>query len=204
VRRQAIETLKLVYFQLAYLQQTLPVLEHNDQLLSQIQQVVESRYRVGQGNQQDVLKAQLQHTEILREIAMHHQEEEQLEAQLKQLLNRSQSSPDIVTEALSSTSLKYSDSDLLNLVQGQNPDVRSRSEMVRRQESQVELSEPKNQIRSNPGIETRLWQRALWPLVTSRYECRRSSSSASTGDQASHFTIPVVRFYPEPSRFGSL
>ncbi len=88
VQRQAIETLKLVYFQLAYLQQTLPILERNDQLLSQIQQAVESRYRVGQGNQQDVLKAQLQHTKILREIAMHHQEEEQLQAQLKQVLNR--------------------------------------------------------------------------------------------------------------------
>jgi cobalt-zinc-cadmium efflux system outer membrane protein len=140
VRRQAIETLKLAYFQLAYLQQTLPVLERNDQLLSQIQQAVESRYRVGHGNQQDVLKAQLQHTKILREIAMHHQEEEQLEAQLKQVLSRAQSSPDIVTEPLSPTALSYSDVDLLNRVRDQNPAVRSRSEMVRRQESQVELS----------------------------------------------------------------
>jgi len=32
--------------------------------------------RVGQGNQQDVLKAQLQHTKILQEIAHHHQEED--------------------------------------------------------------------------------------------------------------------------------
>ncbi len=140
VRRQAIETLKLVYFKLAYLQQALPILERNDQLLSQIQQVVESRYRVGQGNQQDVLKAQLQHTKILREIAMQHQEEEQLEAQLKQVLNRSQSSPDIVPETLSPTALRYSDADLLNRVRDQNPDVRSRSEIVRRRESQVELS----------------------------------------------------------------
>ncbi len=140
VQRQTIETLKLVYFQLAYLQQTLPVLERNDQLLSQIQQAVESRYRVGQGNQQDVLKAQLQHTKILREIAMHHQEEEQLQAQLKQVLSRAQNSPDIVTEALSPTPLKDSDSDLLNRVRDQNPEVRSRAEMVRRQEAQVELS----------------------------------------------------------------
>jgi outer membrane protein TolC len=140
VRLQAIETLKLDYFQLAYLQQTLPVLERNDQLLSQIQQAVESRYRVGQGSQQDVLKSQLQHTKILREIAMHHQEEEQLQAQLKQVLNRAQNSPDIVTVALSPTPLSYSDVDLLNRVRDQNPDVRSRSEMVRRQESRVELS----------------------------------------------------------------
>src|SRR5258708_6274472 len=140
VRRQTIETLKLVYFKLAYLQQTLPVLERNDQLLSQMQQSVESRYRVGQGNQQDVIKTQLQHTKILREIAMHHQEEEQLQAQLKQVLSRAQSSPDIVTEALSQTPLHYSDAELLNRVRDQNSSVRSRAEMVRRQQSQVELS----------------------------------------------------------------
>jgi outer membrane protein, heavy metal efflux system len=140
VRRQAIETLKLTYFQLAYLQQTLPVLERNDQLLSQIEQAAEARYRAGQGNQQDVLRAQLQHTKILREIAMHHQQEEQLEAQLKQVLNRPQTSSDIVADALSHASLKYSDAELLNRVRDQNSDVRSRAEMVRRQESQVELS----------------------------------------------------------------
>jgi outer membrane protein, heavy metal efflux system len=140
VRSQAIETLKLAYFQLAYLQQTLPILERNDQILNQIQQVAESRYRVGQGNQQDVLKAQLQHTKILQEIAMHHQQEEQLEAQVKQVLSRAQSSPGIVTEPLSETILTHSDAELLNRVGDQNPDVRSRSEMVHRQELQVELS----------------------------------------------------------------
>jgi cobalt-zinc-cadmium efflux system outer membrane protein len=140
VRSQTIETLKLVYFQLAYLQQTLPILERNDQILGQIQQVAESRYRVGQGNQQDVLKAQLQRTKILQEIAMHHQQEEQLEAQLKQVLSRAQSSPDIVTEALFQSVLTHTDAELLDRVQDQNPDVRSRSEMVHRQESQVELS----------------------------------------------------------------
>jgi cobalt-zinc-cadmium efflux system outer membrane protein len=140
VRSQVIETLKLVYFQLAYLQQTLPTLARNDQILSQIQQVAESRYRVGQGNQQDVLRAQLQHTKILQEIAMHHQQEEQLEAQLKQALSRAQSSPDIVTEPLTQTALTETDAELLNRAQDQNPDVRSRSEMLRRQETQVELS----------------------------------------------------------------
>lgn len=140
VRSQAIEALKLVYFQLAYLQQTLPILERNDQILGQIQQVSESRYRVGQGNQQDVLMAQLQHTKILREIAMHHQDEERLEAQMKQVLSRAQSSPNIVTEPLSQTALTLTDAELLDRVRDQNPDVRSRAEMVHRQESQVEVS----------------------------------------------------------------
>jgi len=140
VRRRAVESLKLAYFQLAYLQQTLGILERNDQLLNQVQQVVESRYRVGQGNQQDVLKAQIQHTKILQEIAHHHQEVGQLEAQLKQILNRPQTSPDIVAEPLTPTSLLYTDAQLLQRVQDQNPDIRSRQQMVQGQEARVDLA----------------------------------------------------------------
>jgi cobalt-zinc-cadmium efflux system outer membrane protein len=140
VRRQVIENLKQVYFRLAYIQQTLGILQRNDQLLNQVQEVAENRYRVGQGNQQDVLKAQLQHTKILQEIAHHHQEEGQLEAQLKQILNRPQESPDIVTENLVTTPLRYSAADLLQKTRENNPDVRAHAAMVRGQETQVELA----------------------------------------------------------------
>jgi cobalt-zinc-cadmium efflux system outer membrane protein len=140
VRRQVIENLKQVYFRLAYIQQTLGILQRNDQLLNQVQEVAENRYRVGQGNQQDVLKAQLQHTKILQEIAHHQQEEGQLEAQLKQILNRPQESPDIVTENLVTTPLRYSAADLLQKTRENNPDVRAHAAMVRGQETQVELA----------------------------------------------------------------
>ena len=67
IRRTVVGNLKIVYFQLAYIQQTLGVLQKSDELLNQVQQAAEARYRVGHGNQQDVLKAQLQHTKILQE-----------------------------------------------------------------------------------------------------------------------------------------
>ena len=100
VRRTVVGNLKMVYFRLAYIQQTLGVLQRSDELLNQVQEASEARYRVGQGNQQDVLKAQLQHTKILQEIAHHHQEEGLLEAQIKQVLGRPQESADIVAETL--------------------------------------------------------------------------------------------------------
>jgi len=100
VRRMVVGNLKIVYFKLAYIQQTVGVLEKSDQLLNQVEQATEARYRVGQGNQQDVLKAQLQHTKILQEIAHHHQEEGLLEAQIKQLLGRPQDSSDVVADTL--------------------------------------------------------------------------------------------------------
>jgi len=140
VRRTVTDKLKAVYFRLAYLQQTLSVLDRNAQLLKDVEQIVESRYRVGKGNQQEVLKAQLQSTKILQEITMHHREVGQLEAQLKQLLNRPQESPDIQTEPLAARSLTYSASDLLSLAKQENPNVKAQEAMLAKTESQVELA----------------------------------------------------------------
>jgi len=132
--------LKMVYFHLAYIQQTLSVLQKSDELLNQVQEASEARYRVGQGNQQDVLKAQLQHTKILQEIAHHHQEEGLLEAQIKQLLGRPQESADIVAETLTVRSLPYHAAELLQRAREQNPDVRSKAASIQQQETQVELA----------------------------------------------------------------
>ena len=140
VRRRVIESLKLAYYRLAYVQQTLGIVDSNDRLLGQLEQVVESRYRVGQGRQQDVLRAQLQHTKLLQEVAMRHQEEGQLQAQLKQTLNRPKTSPDIVAEPLAPTVLQRSDADLLQQAAEQNPDLRARRESLRGRQTQVELA----------------------------------------------------------------
>ncbi len=140
VRRMVVGNLKMVYFKLAYIQQTLGVLQKSDELLNQVQGATEARYRVGQGNQQDVLKAQLQHTKILQEIAHHHQEEGLLEAQIKQLVGRPQDSPDIFAEVLTVRSLSFSAPELLQKANEQNPDVRSKQASIRQQETQVDLA----------------------------------------------------------------
>ncbi len=140
VRRMVIGNLKAVYFQLAYIQQTLDVLLKSDELLNQVEQAAEARYRVGQGNQQGVLKTQLQHTKILQEIAHHHQEEGLLEAQIKQFLGRPQESADIIAETLTVRTLPYAATDLLQRAREQNPAVRSKQASIRQQEMQVELA----------------------------------------------------------------
>src|SRR5216684_3563503 len=140
MRLTVVGNLKMVYFHLAYIQQTLNVLHRSDALLTQVQEAAEARYRVGQGNQQDVLKAQLQHTKILQEIAHHHQEEGLLEAQIKQLLGRPQESAQIVAETLTVRALPYSAAALLPKAREQNTDVHSKQASIQRQETQVELA----------------------------------------------------------------
>src|SRR5438552_1476521 len=137
IRKTVVGNLKMVYFRLAYIQQTLGVLQNSDALLTQVQEASEVRYRVGQGNQQDVLKAQLQHTKILQEVAHHHQEEGLLEAQIKQFLHRPHESADIVAETLVLRRLPYSAAELLQKAREQNPDVHSKQASMRQQETQV-------------------------------------------------------------------
>src|SRR5580658_2200849 len=74
--------IKSAYYQLAYLSQTLAILNNDRQLLKQVEQAADARYRSGMGNQQDILQAQVQQTKLLRDISMHHLEEGKLQARL--------------------------------------------------------------------------------------------------------------------------
>ncbi len=140
VRREVIEQLKGAYFQLSYLQQTLGILYRDQRLLTEVEKIVEARYRVGQGNQQDVLKAQLEETKLLPEIALHHQEMGTLEARLKQLLNRPADSSDLTVETLTETPLPYTVDQLMTLIRTGNPNVEAEQQMVRQQGLQVDLA----------------------------------------------------------------
>ncbi len=68
VRRAVLAEVKTAYFQLAYLSKTLAILESDGELLLQVEQAADARYRSGMGTQQDVLQAQLQKTRLIREI----------------------------------------------------------------------------------------------------------------------------------------
>jgi cobalt-zinc-cadmium efflux system outer membrane protein len=140
VRRAMVEQLKVTYYRLAYLQQTLGILERDAALLSDVEQVAGARYRVGQGSQPDVLRAQLERTKLLREIEMHRREMASLEARLRQILARPPGSPDLATEPLTETALPASAGELLAGAPAQNPEVADAREKVRQQSLQVELA----------------------------------------------------------------
>jgi outer membrane protein TolC len=71
---------------------------------------------------------------------MHHLQVGKLEAQLKQLLNRSQESPDIETADLLETPLVQTYADLLAAAQAQNPEIAGAQKMIERQSLQVDLA----------------------------------------------------------------
>ena len=111
-QREVEEKVKEIYFELFYHRKTLAILDRNRDELQEIQRVAETRYRAGQGLQQYLIKAQLQTTEILKEHAMHRQEEDQEQFKLKQLLGRDPDSRNIEISYIEVTHLQLDSSKL--------------------------------------------------------------------------------------------
>jgi outer membrane protein TolC len=140
VRRSVLAGVKSAYFQLAYLSKTLGILENDGVLLQQVEKAADARYRAGKGNQQDLIQAQLERTKLLREITMRQLEVAKSQAQIKQLLGREQSPPDIETAELTETPLPYTYEELLAATTSQNPQIAAAAKMIERQKLQVDLA----------------------------------------------------------------
>jgi outer membrane protein TolC len=148
--------IKTTYYQLAYLWQTLGILQNDQQLLKQVERAADARYRSGMGSQQDILQAQVQQTKLLRDISMHHLEVGKLQARLKQLVNRPQSSLDIEPVALKETALAMSFDDIMAAAETQNPDLAATQLTIERQSLQVEAA--RKDFKPDFNIQA-IWQR---------------------------------------------
>jgi outer membrane protein, heavy metal efflux system len=140
VRRSVLQQVKEAYYQIAYVQETLEVLDRNSKLLEQLEKIADARYRVGQGSQQEILKSQLERTKLLREVAHHHELMNTQQALLRKLLNRPPGSPDISTEPLVETPLVYTSDELLAKVRTENPEIAGQQETVKKQSLQLEIA----------------------------------------------------------------
>jgi cobalt-zinc-cadmium efflux system outer membrane protein len=141
LRVSVTDQIKIIYLRLAYLDATLSILARNDAVLKPLIETGLSKYSLGQGSQADVLKAQIEHTKILREVTMHHEEMGQLQASLKALLHRPQSSPEIVPEPLSVTPLQKTAEELQGLVLTHNPEVSLGTADVQKQDAMLKSAQ---------------------------------------------------------------
>lgn len=139
-RRTILASVKTAYFELGYLSKQRTILKEDSALLLQVERAAEARYQTGTGNSQDILQAQLERTKLLREISTNQLEEGKVQAELKQLLNRSQTSPDIGTFELSESGMVYSYDQLFAAAGANNPEIAAAQKMIERQGLQVNLA----------------------------------------------------------------
>jgi outer membrane protein TolC len=148
--------IKTAYYQLAYLSQTFAILKDDLELLKQVEKAADARYRSGMGNQQDILQAQFQQTKLLRDISMHHLEVGKLQARLKQLVNRSQASPDVDPVPLRESPLQKPFEEILIAAEAQNPDLAATQHSIERQTLQVDAA--RKDFKPDFNVQA-MWQR---------------------------------------------
>jgi cobalt-zinc-cadmium efflux system outer membrane protein len=140
VRRSVLSQVKTAYVQLSYLARRATILDNDGEFLKQVAQAAEARYRSGMGNQQEVLQAQIERTKLLRAITMNQLEGGKAQAALKQLLGRTQTSPDIEGEELTETGTPHTFEELLDAAKKNNPDIAAAQESIATRGLQVDLA----------------------------------------------------------------
>jgi len=84
-----IRDVKNAYWDLSHVYRATEVTRRNKDILASLARTTEARYAVGEGIQQDVLKAQVEISRMLDELIMLGQQQTDIEARLCSLLNRS-------------------------------------------------------------------------------------------------------------------
>lgn len=140
-RTNIADQVKTAYLRLAYLQQSVGLLDQNTTVIDALIKTEVARYSVGQGSQADILRAQLERTKLLRETTMHEQEWGQLEATLKSLAHRPLDSDDIIPEPLKVAEVSAQQQEALSLVASQNSTLKADRAMAVQQEARLQAAE---------------------------------------------------------------
>jgi outer membrane protein TolC len=120
-QREVTEQVRETYFNLFYLRQMLDSLHETQADVDRVVATAEAQYQVATAQQQDVLKAQLEQTEILTDLEMNQEEFAQGQANLKAIVGREQDSADIAICEIVPTPLTISDSRLRQLAMANSP-----------------------------------------------------------------------------------
>jgi cobalt-zinc-cadmium efflux system outer membrane protein len=140
VQRRVVERVRETALNLIYLEGVRELLDGTRRELQAITASTEQQYRTGMGQQQDVLKAQLAATAILKDLAMNHDDTVAAEAALKALLGREQDSPEIAIAPAAPTTFKVDDARLGEVADAGSPEVRMARAMVASSKDSLKLA----------------------------------------------------------------
>jgi outer membrane protein TolC len=140
VRREVVSELKAAYYDLFLAQKLTEVVEKSRSLLLQFSEISEARYRVGQGAQQDILKAQVEVSRLLDRLATLSRERDTAQARINTLLYRPPDTPIGQLPEVSKPRFTWTLDQLYAKAVADNPDVRINRKEIDRDELAVSLA----------------------------------------------------------------
>ncbi|HET8667157.1 MAG TPA: TolC family protein [Terriglobales bacterium] len=141
VRRRVAAAVKAAYYDYWYYDKAIRTTQQNRDLLNQLSQIAEARYRVGKGMQADVLRSQVELSMLLQKLTTLEQQRATAQARLNALMGRDPESPLQPAADISTQSpLNYSLEDLYKLARENDPEYQRMQKMVERNQLALNLA----------------------------------------------------------------
>ncbi|OGS21315.1 MAG: hypothetical protein A3J83_02285 [Elusimicrobia bacterium RIFOXYA2_FULL_40_6] len=122
---EIIARLKETYYSLLLVGKSIEIYRENADVLRKFIKTAESKYVVGQGNQMDILRSQIELSKMLNTIEILDQEKESTQALINVFLNKKLDEPVGIPVEPEKTELKYSLEELHSLALESRPELKS-------------------------------------------------------------------------------
>ncbi len=141
VQLEVIERVKRAYFELYFIQQAIRITEENRKLMEQLLKIADARYRNNQVSQQDVLRAELELSNIDRELIVWRQRLESTQARLAQLMHIAPETPLVASGKLPPEAIPRDLDRLYRLALARRPELHAQLARIRQGRRKVDLAE---------------------------------------------------------------
>ena len=121
LKLKIIREVKQSYFELCFVLVAIEVTEQNKKLLQQFVTIAETKYSVGKGIQQDVIKAQVELSKIMDELIALNKRKETEQGKLNSLMNLLPQAPLTIPHGITKTSFNYKIEELQELSEETKP-----------------------------------------------------------------------------------
>ena len=135
-----IKEVKATYYDLSHNYRTTEVVQRNKRILEDFAKIAETRYAVGEGIQQDVMKAHVEVSKMVDELIMLEQKKGALGAKLNALLNRSRETPVGTPEEVVFRKLPIQIEEFQRTAVETNPTLKSMKKMIEAKEKAYDLA----------------------------------------------------------------
>jgi outer membrane protein TolC len=135
-----IKEVKSAYYDLSHIYRTTEIVQRNKRILEDFAKIAETRYSVGEGIQQDVLKAHVEVSKMVNELIMLGQKKRTLEAKLNALLNRPPEAQVGEPEEVIFRKLPFTNEELQKVALEMNPTLKGMKKMIEAKEKAYALA----------------------------------------------------------------
>ncbi len=140
VTRRVLADLKEAYFEWFFANKSIEITTDNLNLLKKFTEIAEVKYKVGNGIQQDVIKAQVEVSSFIERLELLNKKLEIIEARIKSIISRPSDYPLGEPETVKKTPLELSVDEMHKFLKEQSPDLLARQELIASREKALSLA----------------------------------------------------------------